>query len=1461
MVQSTQPTSDICRLDYLVGTLATAYKGVIKSLVVKDFCISESGGVTILKGTVLSMPVGNYEASLNKSGVALSRVGLENGYFEFSVESGRIAGARDLQIDIIQSGRHIGTFLLKKETSNGLFISAVELSQEIADFDLTRLTAPLRGKVGLLQNAEDIVSQIHSTKKDWAAFSNMLHGFAIDFFWSAPEGFYRAFDILAHFAVLAAERAGTIETHKPVSDYLDLLELPLQNEQDQTRLRTLAATWVLELARSSIDLSSETGRACALLRELIGKFPEIDTSRVLSQLIGSLREKSAAAPFVSGRLLAGLDAFLPHEDRELLTRFGEQGQNRMAQKLIEARQELDKANFQNVLDLLSRIDLDLLHDEKWVSAFFDVAERDLTTEAAGPFAAGLAAYLSSSRKLSGRALDMMRMKLPRIFDRLLAEGGADACTALLRSMKDAGHYLYDRIMLDPDIARAILGSGPPSLKAQYLHDLQELMVPSARVKGISPDTWAEIVNPLHLTRLNEFMDLLMIGGGQLTDVLVHVTANLAVGEALIPDDRLFQRRISAYVNSRAMRERFVLNYLLLTRLPVYFNDVGATSRLRDYSTELDSWGNDPIIYFVRKQVHVNASSHNVRLLESVLRSWAGNDPSVLKEVVPPDIYAQANPDLFSRYASVIGPFFSALGAEDPEGFHPDRLQAVPDEVIDTQLRKEDGADGEAREKVRLLCKLYKEVVKKYSLVARDSAWGNAHDRLLSTLRSLRERKSVLLSRERTEPQESLYFKRHIAFGIPSVLGTYHEAKFDALKDMIGFGEAIPVLLESIISEVEQKGASAEDNEVKQWLDALFGAAEILKTFGMENLLVDEYHEVLVSNRFQWPQVIDVLKMWQKELAWMVFSLTRTFLEPLKEVIRKFPFEDLPDHLRSLEAGSSDFINKAADIVMRDILGSIPALVECDRLLEALIKALRLRRASEPEGLRDTSRQTLDRDYYDLHAISLEDARKIAPDLGSKAKNLVYLRDRGLDLAAGVVLSARYTKNYEMHTSGPGFRETLKEAVKLIEKRTGREYGGTGRPLFLSVRSGSYPSMPGILSSLLYCGMNDETLDAFIRTTDNPVLGWDSYRKFIEYYSTSVFGVDGNFFEQAAKDYRSALPQNDKEAQDPLHPRSIVRRYLSGLKSKGLLIPSDVYEQLHQCIRSVYASWCSDRAKQFRSATRTSEEWGTSVTLMEMVSGNQAGAGATVFFTRDPHTFEQGIFGETLENASGDDLASGTKSGLLLSRAQAGAGQRCLEETNPDLYQLHLKTAGLIEDAFNGLPQEVEATYTRDKSGQYRLFVLQTRRMEQGKRYFEKFDEICRMESRVIGQGIGAAGGALSGVASFAASPDRIELLKAKTGLPVILVRRTANTDDVSLMPVISGIVTASGGVTSHAAVLAQKFGISAVVSCSDMTLGNDDRGRPSARIGNTQIAEGDPLSIDGTTGLVFSGLCFQMNST
>ncbi|HUI68582.1 MAG TPA: PEP/pyruvate-binding domain-containing protein [Nitrospirota bacterium] len=1447
---------DICSLDYLIGTLATAYKGVITSLVVKDFCMTEEGNLVTLKGTVLSMPEGDYEGCLIQSGAELARTALERGYFELKAGSERVKSAKDLQIDIVQSGRHVGTFLLKKESTDGIYISAVELSDELKDMDFKRLTTPLRDKVGLLQKAEEIISKILSTKKDWSAFSEKLNGFSIDLFWSARNVYYGAYTILVHFLLKAAERTDVIGTSKPVSNLLEIMELPLERETDPKKLQLAAAAWLREVKDSSVNLSVNLRRAVNVLSSVDEKFSDAEIEPVIRNLLNSVKEKAASMPTFGLAILHPVSTFLSLDEYELLNKYGDRGRQEFSHKLSDVVRFIESKEYRRALDIFADLDTDILDDEKMVAAFFEIAGNHISEDHARSFSTALIELFAISPKLSRNALENIKSNTPMMFEKLSGFGRIDACAGLLSCIREAGSPLKEDIMTDPKLAASLLNSGSDELIALYTDDLKQIVIPAAKVSGHSADTWAEIVNPLHLERLSKFMDMLQLGSRRLQDVFIHVIANLYVSGVHIPDDKLYQRRVSAYLNSEAMKLPFFLNHLFLEKLPVYFNEVGAVSRTRDYSTELDSWGNDPVLYFLRKQVHVNASNYNVRLIEEIINSWVNDDPALLRAMVPRDMFGTLKPELFHRYSTVIKPFLESVGVIDADGLHIKRLLDVTVSENHPQLR-DDGQVDEIRTKVILICKLYQEIVGKYSLLSRDHVRRDPFIRLSEQFDKVKSLKQTVLSPEKTVAQESLYFKRHIAFGIPSVLGSYHEPKFDALGEMLRREAELGALFEEVLSGIEDKAWQFLRRDLSRWLSSLTVMHELLKLEGLENAQVDEIVTILKNGRLRISQIVDLLGMWQKELAWIVEFVTRTFHQSLVGILGRYPKDELPEYLMNLNSDEKDFANKAADIIIRDMMTGLTGLVEVDRIIDKLIRALKSHVADGADEELDVDEPGEHKTFFVIQELTARDAMRLAPLIGGKAKNLVYLSNLGFRVPPGLVFSSLHTPRYKEFTNSPNFMTVLKQAVKKIEDRSGTFFGDKDNPLFLSVRSGSYVSMPGILSTILYCGMNRDTLRAFMKNTGNPSLAWDSYRRFIEHYGTVALGLDMALFDNIMNDVmkKHAVTTQGELALE--HLEEIAGLYERELSRRGMDIPNDVYEQLRQSVQAVYASWYSERAEQFRNVTETSVHWGTSVTLMQMVFGNDAGAGASVFFTRNPFTYKQAIYGETRENATGDDLVYGRQENRPLSKEQIRAGRESLEEVDPHLYFQHQELAKRIEDAMGGLPQEVEVTYTKDADGNRVISVLQTRRMEAGEDFFHTFDDICRMESRIIGRGIAAYGGALSGVATFTSSPEHIQELIKTAGMPAILLRKTASTDDVSLMPVIRGIITSAGGITSHAAVLAWKFHVTAVVACSDMTIEINEQGESYAMVGGVVVKEGTAISIDGSTGLIFSGICLS----
>ena len=1484
----------ICSLDYLVGTLATAYKGVITSLVAKDFCIWESDGVSHFKGSILSMPAGNYHASLVKSGVELARFPIaEGGCFELKAES-RQAGLNtpELQLDIIQEGRHIGTFLLKRRGKGDFYTPAVELSEEIKGVDFNLLTRPLEEKPGLLKKAEETVTKALSAKKDWNDFSERLHGLSADLFWQDRGVFYGSFHILARFSAIAAKRTGA---ERSLANFLDLIELPLLKEADAGRLGGVAAAWIAAVKDNAPakNLSLRTEQSAKVLSMISEKAPGVEIKPVVLAFCASLLEKARNVPVFS-------DAFTdkaPDKIKEgLFFGRGSKEKKRILAELEAARRAIEAAPekpgpgaYKPFFHLLEpgRPLLRLLDDAGMVEDFFEQA---LTGQSSPVFINLLFELLSllEGKTLSGRARQTVVTGTIQFAGRLIDEGRTDLCAALIEktgaiSLYKRGMDIQKDVVMAPEMASRIFASGDTRLQALYNDILKRIFVPPPAINGYSAETWAEKANPLHLDLLGRFLDVLgSVPPGkadELEDVKAHLVANLFLSGVFIPDDRLFQRRVSAYLNSSAMRGQkgfSLLNFMLLKRLPVYFNEVGATNRIRDYTTKIDSWGNDPVLYFLRKQVHVNASSNNIPLAEGIIRSWAAKEPAFIEALVPADVFMNFDSKkLLDSYHSVLKPVFLALDVMDGGGegnISFERLLGIPEKRLKEEIEKEKDASDEARDKVLFLCRIYQEIWRKYSTRGGSSFSSAAKqslslseqlDGLEEAAQKLAACKAKILSPEKTTPRESLYFKRHIAFGIPSVLGAYHEEKFDALSEFLRLGERVRVTLEGVISGIELASPeTAAPQDFNLWVKALVLANRILDAHGLGNFQTDEFCAVIAALGPQPGQVLDIIRMWHKEIMWAVESFGRQFTAPLGEAL-KAAVEGflanagaLPGYLMNLDPSEKYFAEKASDIVIRNMMTDIPGFTETDRLLSAV--AGRLASFFYPETAPAQKqkpapgRKKAKADFRMLDELSDERTMELALALGGKAKNLVYLLNRGFYIPAGAVLPAWHTWDFDEYARTGGLMAALKGAVSKIEEKTGREktFGGGAHPLFLSVRSGSYISMPGILVSILYCGMNEETVLAFARETADPLLAWGSYRIFLEHFGTTVLGLKQEFFDLIKDDF---MGKNERRQADAPRMKKLTSLYLERIGAMGHEVPDDVYEQLSLSVRAVYGSWFSEKAAQFIRLTGMSPAWGTAVLLMQMVSGNRPGAGSSVFFTRDPATMEKEVYGETKAEATGDEIVGGA------AAAGGAVSISSLAHNDPELYHLHAELARRIEDALGGLPQEVEATYTsKNETGARKIYIIQSRRMEFSSfdiRHGKRFDAICRMESRVIGRGIGVHGGALSGAASFSVSLDAIRALREKTGLPVILLRRTASTNDVSLMAEVGGIIAAAGGATSHASVLAQKFNLTAVVGCRDLNFVSCGQKGICALFGETIIGEGDPISMDGQTGLIFSGAC------
>ncbi len=1439
---------NICSLDYLVGTLATAYKGLVTALVVKDFCVMIEDRVTFFKGTMISLPPGSYIIVLMQGGNEISRQELTNGDFILTADAAVIEAARNLQLDIIQSGKHIGTFLLKKEVSGGTFASAIEVSEDLRGIRFKALVDSIGGKEGMRKAAETVVSDILSAKKDWRQLSEVLHSFSKDLFWSARDAFYYWGPVLVRFSFKACGQVTEASKARAVYNAVSLVELPIEQEMDSGRLESFLTIWMQAASSATIDLSFAAQYIFNMLSRITTRLPELDSTPIITLCIASLRGHARSVPVLHDWLIDLVRRCLPRNKLAPVLVFSEAWRITFLEMLDTIdRQLAQKVSRPTILNQLASLDLRILDREELYIAFFGALLPSIDMMSDSDIAASLSGLPDFSGYQNPNVDRTVVINIKALLKALLSEKRSNASRLILNTISDSP--VQDDILLSAEIAALILGSDDNQLVGHYRMLLKRIIVPHPRASGLSAETWAELVSPLHVRRISAFMAIIAAAPEKCIDILVHLICNLAVSGVWIPDDRIFQRDISAYLNSGALRTHFLYHYLLLKRLPCYFNDVGASGMIRDLSSDIDSWGNDSVLYFLRKQIHVNASNSNITLIEQIIRAWLLNDVSCLEGYVPEEILAAMDREQIARYSSALHQIFTSLSLLEKTTIRFDKLRTISDVVFDRVVESID-APQEIRRKIILLRSLYYQVSLKYALMgmprtASDSA---------KIVEQLGRLKTVYTSLEKTEAQESLYYKRHIAFGIPSVIGSYHETKFDALAEALRLEEQIRIFLEETIAAVESCGPEVDISTVRSWFDTLEQAHALFALHDLDNPRISEVLTIMKWNSLSLAQIKDLLKVWQRELTWMVEVFHRAFLRALTELLGRYPHADMPDFLRRLESRDKSFIDRAIDITSRDIINSIAGFEELDRLLNSCIKKLSLFVESGNDVIIPCLMPAQpEKQWFTLHGLSPAEAAAWAPMLGSKAKNLVYLKEKGLLVPPATVFPSSITSTHEEVMSGNNIGHAIREAVAMIEHSTGRTFGSAKNPLFLAVRSGSYLSMPGILSSILYCGMNHETIAGFVDATGDTWLAYDSYRRFIEHYAEIVLDVPSDVFEQERRVILERYHEDDMRRLDTTGLEAIVAQYLTRLSNVGRKIPDDPYEQLRLSMKAIYQSWNCDRALQFRKAMAVSDRWGTAVTLMSMVYGNRKGSGAAVFFTRVPVSFEKGIFGEVRETATGDDLVYGHFINRPLAQSQTNNGDS-LEKLDPQLYRLFCKTAEKVEDAMGGLPQEVESAYVTvgDKR---QIYIVQTKRMEFRRGPAEKFQESCKMESSVIGRGIGVYGGALSGVACFSASPEDIGKLMSHEKRPIILLRKETDTDDVAVMPSISGIVTSIGGATSHAAILSQKFSLTAVVGCSDMSIRTGTGNVLYAVIGGVEIHEGAEISIDGSTGLVYSGVC------
>ena len=511
----------------------------------------------------------------------------------------------------------------------------------------------------------------------------------------------------------------------------------------------------------------------------------------------------------------------------------------------------------------------------------------------------------------------------------------------------------------------------------------------------------------------------------------------------------------------------------------------------------------------------------------------------------------------------------------------------------------------------------------------------------------------------------------------------------------------------------------------------------------------------------------------------------------------------------------------------------------------------------------------------------KDSKKIKTPknfLGGKGANLSEMGRMGLPVPPGFTISTKVCDLFykDKKKLNKNIITSIKKELKAVEKEVSKKFGDLKNPLLLSVRSGARVSMPGMMDTILNLGLNDKTVKALASKTSNGRFAKDSYRRFIQMYGNVVMGVEGYHFEELIENYKltkGVLLDTDLDENDW---DGLIEDFKRTVKDKANRdFPQDVHEQLLGAISAVFLSWDSKRAKVYRKLNHIPAEWGTAVNVQSMVFGNMGDDCATgVVFTRNPSDGENEIYGEYLINAQGEDVVAGTRTPQYITkkaRQNAKVKASSMEESMPKVYKQLYKILKKLEKHYKDM-QDVEFTVENKK-----LWMLQTR---SGKRtaksavkiavdmvkekLISKKEAVLRIDPHsldtllhptldekssinVIANGLPASPGAASGKVVFTSEEaERLTSMMQDT----ILVRVETSPEDIQGMHAAKGILTARGGMTSHAAVVARGMGRPCVSGSSEIDINYENK---SFKTSSMEIKEGDIITIDGSTGRIIEG--------
>ena len=1002
-------------------------------------------------------------------------------------------------------------------------------------------------------------------------------------------------------------------------------------------------------------------------------------------------------------------------------------------------------------------------------------------------------------------------------------------------------------------------------------------------KQLSPHkTWQNEIDPNHIKCLRTWLEIIEYKPEYCLKLIAALVVNIRIKGLFISDTDLFQRDITELLNSRI--EPAYQQIRELARLfPVYFSEIGAEGRLRDVTTQLDEFSSrqDKLIHYLRKQVHTESNNTHILLIEQIARFWYDGDPEILKEHVPADVAAELHlsGEWFDPIHRSIRDVCAKFGLTPEESLKlaPKRIQKF---LVMIEKKNPVGRDTERLVKLMELHQLLeaKYTVNDYRIIEmlkQNPVMQHKAHRLENMLKKdnpdaalhlvfgmLQQLRKTILNPARMESTESIYHKRHIAAGIPSMYGRYGEPKFEALGLSFRLEVLAANLMQKVIDNINLRYISA-------W--TLRRIIQVLSYFQMGFRLTGIVNEGFNANI---AMLNDSLETTSFSIAQYV-NLFQFLMRNVNQIIQTYcirPFEKilwdtlLKEHYSGYseqpDAEQTKELHGDAEKFYREVLSSVFLVSHLDNLISKILNTLNhMASAMEPEIVDGV--MTFDPDLMTSSIREVNHALDSQIFLGSKGYFLKRLYAYRFPVPEGFILT---TEMYRRRVAILRHPEISQEVAGLVRRRiaelethTGKKFGDPTNLLLLSVRSGAAISLPGAMTTFLNVGLNDQIVEELSQQHNYGWTSWDCYRRFLQTWGMA-YGIPRDDFDSVIIAFKQRYQVEEKMKFTNEQMRAIALAYKDLLFEHDVKVEEDPFRQLMEAIMVVMDSWSTPRAKIYRERLQIAPDWGTAVIIQQMVLGNiNIDSGTGVVFTHDPAINEAGVnlYGDYTMCSQGEDVVAGLVHTLPISESQRLRSPQkstlppgkdmSLEKDFPEIYGELLKRSNELVYAHGFGHQEIEFTF--ESSRRNDLYVLQTRDHS-----WNRDDEIpvfkdTDMSKNILGTGIGISKGAMNGVVVFDEEDLRI-FEKKCPNTNRILIRPDTVPDDIGMIFDCEGLLTARGGAASHAAVTAVRLGKTCVVNCRMLTVLEKEK---RCVINGHEFRSGDRIAIDGRSGHIYKG--------